>query len=93
MTASWPSRITAVGEVLISLQAPAGSALATAPDWTVRVAGAEANFAIAFTRAGGRARICTAVGADPPGDRWRPSWPGTAWTSRTCTGTRPGRPA
>ena len=69
MTAAWPKRITAVGEVLVSLQAPAGAALATAREWTVRIAGAEANFAVAFARAGGQARICTAVGVDPPGDR------------------------
>jgi 2-dehydro-3-deoxygluconokinase len=69
MTAPWPDRITAVGEVLVSLQAPAGLALATAREWTVRIAGAEANFAAAFVRAGGRAGICTAVGVDPPGDR------------------------
>ena len=69
MTARWPKRITAVGEVLVSLQAPAGAALATAREWTVRIAGAEANFAVAFARTGGQARICTAVGLDPPGDR------------------------
>jgi 2-dehydro-3-deoxygluconokinase len=61
--------ITAVGEVLVSLQAPTGSDLASADTLDLRIAGAEANFATAFIRAGGTAALCTAVGSDPFGDQ------------------------
>jgi len=61
--------LTAVGEVLISLQAPAGADLANTDTLEVRIAGAEANFAAAFIRAGGTAALCSAVGRDPFGDQ------------------------
>lgn len=61
--------ITAVGEVLVSLQAPAGSDLAGTDTLDLRIAGAEANFAAAFVRAGGTAALCSAVGSDPLGDQ------------------------
>jgi len=70
MTAQQPrSTLTAVGEVLVSLQAPTGSDLTGTDTLDVRIAGAEANFAAAFIRAGGAAALCSAVGHDPFGDQ------------------------
>ncbi|MET0863864.1 MAG: sugar kinase [Nakamurella sp.] len=62
-------QLTAVGEVLVSLQAPAGFDLTSTDTLDVRIAGAEANFAAAFIRAGGDAALCSAVGQDPFGDQ------------------------
>jgi len=62
-------KLTAVGEVLISLQAPTGADLTNTDTLQVRIAGAEANFAAAFIRAGGTAALCSAVGQDPFGDQ------------------------
>jgi 2-dehydro-3-deoxygluconokinase len=61
--------LTAVGEVLISLQAPVGADLTGTDTLDVRIAGAEANFAAAFVRVGGTASLCSAVGQDPFGDQ------------------------
>jgi 2-dehydro-3-deoxygluconokinase len=61
--------ITAVGEVMVSLQAPAGFDLASTDTLDVRIAGAEANFAAAFIRAGGTAGLLSAVGDDLLGEQ------------------------
>ena len=55
--------------MLISLQAPVGADLTGTDTLDVRIAGAEANFAAAFIRAGGTAALCSAVGQDPFGDQ------------------------
>jgi 2-dehydro-3-deoxygluconokinase len=63
-----PGLIVTVGEAMALLEPPDAGPWTTGTAFKLRVCGAESNFAIAFSRLGGRARWISRIGNDPFGE-------------------------
>lgn len=66
--AGLPSRVLTVGETMALLDPTRDGGLAVGEQLTLRIAGAESNFAIALCRLGVRAGWISRLGTDPLGD-------------------------
>jgi len=68
MTSAPPARVLTVGEAMVLLDPTSAGEIKSGMEFSLRVAGAEANFAIAMTRLGTVATWVSRLGADPLGD-------------------------
>ena len=67
MTSAPPARVLTVGEAMVLLDPSSEGEIESGMEFSLRVAGAEANFAIAMTRLGIPATWASRLGADPFG--------------------------
>lgn len=68
MTTVPPARVLTVGEAMVLLDPTTEGEIKSGMQFSLRVAGAEANFAIAMSRLGTSATFVSRLGADPLGD-------------------------